>query len=329
MKNLVFLLLFVVLLGVPQAFSKPAVVNRIEGTVYDPERLPVNDLRVELQDELGSMLQSTRTSAGGRFSFTGISSGHFIVKVIPIGKNFLEESKDVEIVNLTRFSSDVAYVEIILRYDRRSTDILPEGPAEAIFVQDIPEDAKKLYESGSDKLKKNQDAGLSDLEAAIKIFPDYFVALNRLGHEYNARKDYEKAYPYLLRAIDVNRRSFTAYYSLGYAFLQLNQIPAALEAAKAVIVLAPTYSDAYLLYGTLLRLGGNYKEAETSLLKAKSVAKRPNPEVHWQLALLYNRLNRNKDAATELETYLKLYPNSPDKKKVQELIAKLKSAKQA
>jgi tetratricopeptide (TPR) repeat protein len=325
-----FVFLFFVLVCSPNFFSNCVLaLNRIEGVVYDPERVPVNELRVELQDELGSLLQSTRTSAGGRFSFQGISQGRFIVKIIPIGKNFLEETKEVEIVNPTRFSSDTAYVEIVLRYDKRSSEILPDRPAEAIFVQDIPQDAKKLYETGVNKLKKSQDGGLSDLEGAIKLFPNYFDALSSLGREYNSRKDYTKAYPYLIRAIDINPRSINSFYGLAYAFLQLNQMPAALEAARAVIVLAPAYSDAQLLYGTLLRQSGSYKDAETALLKAKSLAKRPNPEIHWQLALLYNRLKRNKEAASELETYLKMNPDSPDKKKIQDLIAKLKNAQQA
>jgi Putative Zn-dependent protease, contains TPR repeats len=332
MKNKFYfvLLLLSLLVFAPQLFSKPALaVNRIEGVVYDPDRVPVNDLRVELQDELGSLLQSSRTSAGGRFSFVGMSQGHFVIKIIPIGKNFLEETKDVEIVNVTRFSSDTAYVEIVLRYDKRSSEILPDRPAEAIFVQDVPQDAKKLYETGVNKLKKSQDGGLSDLEEAIKLFPNYFDALSGLGREYNSRKDYNKAYPYLIRAIDINPRSSNSYYGLAYAFLQLNQIPAAVEAARAVTILVPTYPEAQLLYGTLLRQSGNYKDAETALLKAKSLAKRPNPEVHWQLALLYNKLNRNKEAAAELETYLKMNPDSPDKKKIQDLIAKLKNTQKS
>jgi tetratricopeptide (TPR) repeat protein len=149
-----------------------------------------------------------------------------------------------------------------------------------------------------------------------------------LGKAYNNRKQYDKAYPYLIRAIDINRRSASSFYSLAYAFLQLNQVTAALEAARAVTVLAPSYGDAQLLYGTALRLAENYKDAEAVLLKAKSLGKPPNPEVHWQLALLYNRLKRNSEAAAELETYIKANPNSPDKKKIQDLIKKLKDAKE-
>jgi len=84
--------------------------------------------------------------------------------------------------------------------------------------------------------------------------------------------------------------------------------------------------DAQLIHGTLLRITENYTDAEKALLKADTLAKKKNSEIHWQLALLYNRLNRNQDAINELETFLKLEPEAPDKKKIQDLIAKLKGS---
>jgi tetratricopeptide (TPR) repeat protein len=106
----------------------------------------------------------------------------------------------------------------------------------------------------------------------------------------------------------------------------MKKYPAALEAVKATTTLAPASIDAHLLYGTILRITGNYAEAETALLKANSFAKKTNPEVHWQLSLLYNRLKRNEDTITELETFLKLVPDSPDKNRIKDMIAKLKSS---
>src|SRR5204863_7272586 len=120
---------------------------------------------------------------------------------------------------------------------------------------------------------------------------------------YVSRRNYDKAYPYLLKAIDVNQRSAPTYYSLSYVFYQLKQYPAALEAARATTHLAPASVDAQLLYGTVLRITGSYAEAATTLLKANSLAKKMNAEVHWQLSLLYNRLNRTQGSIDELETF--------------------------
>ena len=105
-----------------------------------------------------------------------------------------------------------------------------------------------------------------------------------------------------------------------------NRGSAALEAAKATVFLVPGSMEAHLLYGTLLRLTGSYTEAEAALLKANSLAKKMNSEVHWQLSLLYNRLNRTQDTISELETFLKLEPDSPDKNKIRDMITKLRAS---
>ena len=308
------------------ALNSLVLVNRIEGRVYDPQRLPVENVYVELRNEVDSPIAQTKTDASGRFTFVGMPGGRYTVKVLPLRTDFIEQTQEVYVTNLRQNSSDTAYIDFYLTYSKRSNELASEKSPEAIFVQEIPSAAKKLYEDGADDLKKNQDKGFAELEEAVRIFPDYFDALSLLGKEYVLRKNYEKAYPYLIRAIDVNQRSFTGFFRLGYAFYRLKQYPAALKAANAAVILAPDSADAQQLYGTILRIDGNYAEAEKALLKANSLAKEKNSETHWQLALLYNRLNRNQSAIKELETFLKLAPDSPDKIKVQELIAKLRAS---
>lgn len=322
-----FLSLMILFFCLPNVFSKPPIViNRIEGQVYDQNRNPVADAFVELLNDVDSLVGRSRTSSSGRFSFLGVSAGHFTVKVLPLGTNLLEQTQEIEINNqLSR--SDTVFVDFYLRIDKRASDIAEENPPEAIFIQDVPQEARKLYKEGISNLEKNQSEGLTKIEEAIKIFPDYFDALGRLGREFISRKNYSKAYPYLLKAIDLNPRSFSSYYSLSYAFYQLEEIPAALTAAKAAVFLNANSVNTQLLYGTLLRINGNYKDSEKTLLKAKSLAKKPNAEIHWQLSLLFNKLKRNTEAANELETYLKILPNTPDKKKIQDLISKLRVPK--
>lgn len=319
------------LLFVPQTLfaNNSRFLNRIEGQIFDEDRHPLGDMYVELLNDVGSPISTQRASALGRFSFMGLSTGRFKVRVLSSGKNFLEQTKDVEFIpSVTGRSDDIQYLDFYLRIDKRAANIVNQGPAETIFVQDITADARKLYTSGVERLDRKDDKGLADLENAIGISPYYFDALSRLGKEYAVRKNYEKAYPFLLRAIDINARSYSSYYTLGIAFYQLNQIPAATKAAEACVTLRSDAVDAHLLYGTLLRLGGGYQEAETELKKALSLAKTPVPDIHWQLALLYNKLNRNKEAADQLEAFLKISPDAADKKEIRDLIAKLRIAKQ-
>jgi hypothetical protein len=326
MKNRVLFLWILNTIFLFPTFAASSIANRIEGRVYDPARLPVENVYVELRNDVNSPIAQTKTDASGRFTFSGMPGGRYTVRVLPLRTNFIEQTQEVYVTSARPNSSDTAYVDIYLTYNKRSNESeIPKSP-QVIFVQKIPPAAKKLYEEGAADLSKKQDKGFAKLDEALKIFPEYFDALSLLGKEYGLRKDYEKAYPYLLKAIDANPRSYSSFFRLGYAFYQMKQYAAALKAANAAVILIPDSADALQLYGTILRINGNFAEAEKTLLKANSLAEGKNSETHFQLALLYNRLNRNKDAISELEIYLKLEPDSPEKIKIQRLIAKLKAA---
>ena len=255
-KNLICILCFSLLFtNSLTAFPKTSIlINRIEGQVYGPTRIPVENIYVELLNDVDSLFARTKTSAAGRFTFSGMPAGRYNIKVLPLGTNLMEQTQEVQLTNTGNLSNDTAYVDFQLRYDKRIRNTATETSREILFVQDIPAAAKKLYEDGIADLPKNQEKGIAKLEEAINIFPHYFDALQRLGKEYISSNKYEQGYPYLLRAIDINQRSYSSYYSLGYAFYQLKQYPAALEAAKATTVLAPEAMDAQLLYGTVLRI---------------------------------------------------------------------------
>jgi len=291
--------------------------------VYDPSHRPVEKLNVELLNDVDSVVQRTKTDSAGRFTLSNIAPGRYIIKVLPYGTNLEEQTQEVIVGYL---ANDTTYVEFNLRYDRRSREAAIGKPAGVSFVQDIPAAAKTSYLAGIADLAKHQDKGLEELQAAIDLFPTYYDALDSLGREFVSRRMFEKGHPYLAKAMEVNPRSSSSSYSLAYAFYQLKRYPAALEAAKVTATLVPASVDAQLLYGTLLRITGSYPEAEKTLLQANTLAKKMNSETHWQLSLLYNRLNRTQDTIDELETFLKLVPDTPDKDKIRDLIGKLKTS---
>jgi tetratricopeptide (TPR) repeat protein len=303
-----------------------AVINVIEGMVYDPNHRPVPNVYVELQNEFNSTVRKERTGSSGRFSFVQVNAGQYYIKVWTTGTNFEEQIQSVEVVNVIRGASDTVYVDFYLKYDRRKTSVGISQITEALFVQEVPEEARKLYKDGVKELSDDFEKGAAQIDQALKIFPTYYDALNALGCGYVNRKEYEKSLPYLINAIDVNQRSFSSYYSLGYAAYQLKHVPEALKAARAATILAPGSVNAQLLYGTILRQNGDNEKALEVLLKANKLSKDlPLGEIHWQLALVYNQLKRYKDAADELESYLAIVPDVGNKKQVKELIQQMRA----
>jgi tetratricopeptide (TPR) repeat protein len=313
----------------PNTGSVSVGVNRIEGRVVDQANVAVDGAFVELYDSNGSMVSNQRTAQGGRFSFRGMVSGRYTITVKPFGSNLKQDSKEIE-VNDQYSRSDLVIVDFCLMPDRRSSSN-ETGVVGTIFAQEVPPDAERLYKSGIEKIDSKPDQALADLEEAIKLFPTYFNALAALGKANIVRGKYEIGYPYLLRAIDVNAKCGDCYYSLAIAFYKLDQLAAATKAIDAAVVLQPATPSVRLLQGIVYRLDNNLPEAEKALLMAKSLYKEPNPEVHWQLSLLYNKQNRNSEAADELEQYLKAKPDisEAEKQNVHDLIAKLRKSKQS
>lgn len=306
--------------------------SSITGLIFDAQsRSPVENLYVELGDQLGLSLAQTRADSAGRFGFSGLRGGTYQIKVLTFGTNYKEEVQEVRLVTLPlgngRYASDMAFVQFNLKLDPRKINIGSGGAATVIFAQEIPDDARKLYKKGVKQLEDKKDEGLSSLKQAVEIFPTYYDALDRLGSEYVLRKQYEEAAPYLTRAIDVNRRSYSSFYALGVASYNLKNMQAAAEALRAAVTINPKSINAQLFYGMVLRIEGNFEQSEKALLQAKSLSEKTSPvaEIDWQLALLYEKMARYKEAADELEQYLKIAPKGTDTEKIKKLIADLRA----
>lgn len=307
------------------AGSGPTFINVIEGTVYDTHHAAIPDLWVELQNEINSTYGRVRTSNAGRFQFTGMRPGRYVLKVYTTGTEFQEQSESVEVVNVVASASDAVYVDIVLRLRKEPSKI--SANQQPLFAQNVPPEALRLYKSGVKSLNDKQiEKGRADLAAAIKIFPTYYDALDSLGCSYVETKEFMRSLPFLLGAIDVNQRSFSSYYALAYAAYKLNQIPDAVKAAAAAVTLNSGSFNAQLLHGTVLRMDGQYDKALESLTKAEKLSKNaPVAEVHYQLAMTLNRLKRDSEAAKHLETYLRLAPDAPNRAQIEDLIRKLKN----
>jgi tetratricopeptide (TPR) repeat protein len=302
--------------------------NTIDGRIVDEHNVPVYNAFVELYNDLGVMLKQVRSSSQGRYSFRGLVSGRFTVKVKPFGTNLKEDSQMVELVNITSNNSDFETVDFHLRVDKRFESQLPSLKS-TVYAQEIPAEAKLKYDSAMNKLKSNNEEGVAELESAVKIFPTYFDALSALGKKYVAIAKYKEGYETLLRAIAVYRRCGDCYYTLGLAFYKLDQFPAAVKAAAAAVLLEPLAPESHLLSGMALRQDGDLAGAEAALLKAESLYKKPNSEVHWQLSLVYNKMGQNAKAADRLELYLRDAKDidKTERESVKAVIAKLRAAK--
>jgi tetratricopeptide (TPR) repeat protein len=319
--------LFCIFTFIFSAISILAQNNSIVGFVFGIERQPLAKVSVELQDDLNRMIARTETNGAGRYNFNRLSVGRYNIKVTPIGTDYEEQIKNVEITSISitgRGGAETFQENFYLQIKATST-ALASLKNSVVFAQEVPKEAEKLYREAVKTLEKNQsEEGLVQLKKSLEIFPDYYLALEKLAQTYVKLADYKNAYDAAQKTVRVNDKSYEGWYIFGYSSYQFKNYDEAVKAFTKSSEILPTSVNSFVLLGVNLRQIGKYKEAEQALLKAKKLTGTPIAEIHWHLALLYtNNLKKYKEAISELELFLKAKPDFEETDKVKSLIKKL------
>jgi Tfp pilus assembly protein PilF len=306
--------------------------NSISGVVFGESRTPMVDTYVQLLDELGTTITQTRTNGSGRYAFYGLSSGRFKIKVFPVGTDYMEQIQEVLLSPVSAVpgsGADNQQIDFYLRL-RDGANRGPFSVPGAIFAQEVPDEARKLYELGVSELRqKNEKEGFENLKKALDVFPNYFLALDRLGAEYAARgrinpNYFEAARILLTKALEVNPRSFSSMFGLGFTQYHQGMIKEAVDNLERAITVYNDSPNAFLWLGIAQKRVGKLVQAEASLKRANELSKGKEADVHWQLGGLYSDQKRYAEAAAELELFLKNKPDARDAEKIKGLIAQLK-----
>ena len=307
--------------------------NGITGIVFNEAGRPVSEVYVELLSELDTTVGQIRTTSSGRFEFRGLAEGRYKVRVRAFGTDYQPQVQEVVLANVSAAGGgtggEVKQVDIYLRLRPEVTS----GPFYApgtVFAQEVPKEARKLFEQAVGELRAKKEAeGFASLKRALELFPDYYEALDRLGSEYairggQERRYFEAARVLLTKAVEVNPKSFSSTFGLGFSQYHLGLNKEAVGNLERAVSLYGKSPSAHLWLGIAQKRAGKAEQAEKSLKQADALSKGKEPDAHWQLANLYNEQKRYAEAAAELEKFLKARPDARDAERIRQLIAELK-----
>jgi len=314
--------LFIIILAVGFLPTAQTSSNSISGHVSNDQRAPVADLRVELLNEVDSVIRTVKTDGSGLFVFRKLSDGTFQVRIQTSGTNYVSQTKRVELARPHGFGAAFEELDFVLstRSNTGST-----GRPGVVFAQEVPDAARKQFQKASELLDKNKrPEAFAALKSAIDLFPQYFDALEMFGTEQVKDREYEAAIPSLTKALEVNSKAFASSFALGVAQYNLKQLEPAIESFRRAVSLNERSINANLWMGIALRQTSRPDQAESYLKRADVLADSKLPDAHWQLALLFNQLKRYKEAADELEIFLKLQPDARDAELIKKLIQRLR-----
>ena len=178
------------------------------------------------------------------------------------------------------------------------------------------------------ELAKTPEA-IEAFQTVIQLAPNHARAHQMLGIAYFRQNEYQNAINALRRAIELEPtaldNNYHPYYDLGIVYLKQNRFDDAIALFKQAIQLNPDHIPAYYSLGNAYYRGGDVEKGveqikkyqalqpyamqilqlETSLLRTPK-----NPQLWFQLGLVYMKYGRFAKAIKPLEKSVELNPNN-------------------
>ena len=317
--------------GSGQASTGTGGSHIIQGHVFFPSgRRAEGTIQVKLKSFVAGEI-SLFADASGSFTFSSLAPGSYTVEV-SAGEDYEIARESVTIdsdVNLSRIG--ISTPSVSRRYTVMMTLQLKRSAVEKARVVDavlagVPDNARALYEKGLDAAGKGQDQNAIDnLRAAISLFPKFPLALNELGVEYIKTNQAQKALDPLQAAININPEAFMPSLNLGIALLETQQFVKAAAQLRQAALQKDSSASAHMYLGVALISLAKYQDAKTHLKRAIEFEGEQLGLAHYYLGGLYWQEREYRQAADELEAYLRLTPNARDAGRVRETIRELRA----
>ena len=329
------LILIFGLSGVAQAQTRPdansgARSHVIRGKIFMPSgRLPEQRLHVVLEVVSGGIYSDTFSDSVGNFEFRSLPSNNYKIVVPSDGFTYEAAQENVEVSGSI---SRTFTAQIYLREKPSNTNSSKDKMISAAeFAQDVPKAAKKSYEQGLKKVKegKHSDAEIQ-FQDAIKAYPEYVLALNKLGECYIAEEKLPEAQAEFEKAIAISSKYPISYINLGILMTRFKRYDAAIEHLDAALRLNESFPMAHLYLGiawlekTPQDLS-SLEKSEKSFSKALALGGKDLANAHKYLFNIYIRRKQMDKAAAELEAYLEALPNAPDAAAIKQMLEKVKA----
>lgn len=304
-------------------------INMIEGRVYFPAgEQHGKAIKLHLESNLAISNNSAVTDQDGVFRFNNLPPGTYTV-VVEGGKEYESSRETVTIEPIG--GSRVSQVNIQLR---------PKIDAANAAFAGVPQSALDLYQKGTAAAQKGKsEDAIQFLTQAVAAHPDFALALSELGSQYLKLFKWSKAEETYQALLKLKPNDGGAHLDLGIALYNegvdlMGQQKfedaekkfngSEIQLREAIRLKVPGPSPHYYL-GLMLIKFKAYDEAQKELELAITNGGENLALAHRALGGVYASTHKNKEAADELEKYLKLQPKAPDAERIKASIKDLRS----
>jgi tetratricopeptide (TPR) repeat protein len=275
----------------------------------------------------GSPINSTYADGQGRFGFYNLIANEYTIMV-----NDQSYEPFTESINVNPDSSAMNFAQVMLiPRPNAKKDPLPGrvggsnpyliDPAE--YYRQFPKKTVKEFEKGIEADHKGRsDDAIQHYEKALSYSLNFYPAHNNLGSIYLGRQDFEAAQAHFEAALKANQNDMEAYFNLANVLLMTKRYSEAEHQINEGLQRRPDSAFGHFLQGLLYSRLGKLDLAEKGLQSALQLDPKM-PQVYLQLVNLYLQQKRTPEAISELQAYLKAFPDSPLSGKARETLKRL------
>jgi tetratricopeptide (TPR) repeat protein len=293
--------------------SSRTEVRAISGTVRDANNNPLNEVRVELTDWNGSVVNSTYTNQAGSFEFASVAEGTYQI-VATSGAQQVSEH-----IEASHWSA-MNMVSLRLPVNNKPDDGRP-GNTVSVAQYRVPDKAREEFNKAHDNLEKGrmEDAN-RHLAKSLELYPDYADALTLRAILELDHKQTDAAITDLDHAIKSDGNYALAYMVMGSALNQEAKYDQAIQSLQRGESLAPDYWQTYFEMGKSYVGKNDFPAALAQLDRAKKLAGADYPLIDFLRAHALLQMKQYTEAVAALQSYLQKEPQSTNSEKAREML---------
>jgi tetratricopeptide (TPR) repeat protein len=279
---------------------------------------PVDKALVRVESFSGGLVGQNLTDRTGKFNFSGMAPGIYIITIRMQGYNEIKQQIDLQ--TTTR-----SYQQYQLVAEKGGKIVIPD-PAGIVDAR-IPLDAQKEYQTGREELlvQKKIESGIGHLEKAIKLYPGYTAAHLLLATALMDGQQYERAERELRRVLEIDPKTASAHFTLGEVFRRQKNYDAAEKTLQEGLKLEPKAPQGHLNLGRVYYDKGDITKAGPEVGQALQL-KPDFAEAYLLAGNLFMRARKAENALQMYEQYLRLEPKGQFAAQTREQVEKIKKA---
>jgi Tfp pilus assembly protein PilF len=257
---------------------------------------------------------------GQEFRFRPLESGSYTLVVIRRGIGLIRRT----VVVSPSFADKKGIVRFNVAYVPSEAALEGRGALVSSKQLSIPEKALKKLEEARERMTRRQTArAVESLKQAVEVAPQFSAAWNMLGVISYQSHDFPNAEEYFQRAVDTDPESFEAIVNLGGAQLSTGKWAEALANNQKAHTARPQDPLANAQLGLCYFQMGDNDHAEPYLVEAKRIDPAHFTRPQLYLAQIYLARGEFNLATSELQDFIKRYPDAPEAQGLREKLGEL------